>query len=270
MKKQKIIGVIGLGTMGGACAKNIACFSNYKILAYDIKNKNKQLPKISKVKNLKELIGKSQLLFLAIKPQDLDSFLRKNRNIILTVKPLLVSILAGVSIKSIEAALPGIKVVRVMPNLAVQVRESVSFVAAGKFVKQKELKEVKNIFSLMGNAFESKEENMDKITALSGSGPGFIYYFMESFYGTAIQMGFKKQEARRIVAQTFQGASRLALESGQDFSKLVKSVASRGGTTEAGISFFNKKQLSQNISKGLFAAYEKAKKISISFKEEKK
>ncbi|MCF7871282.1 MAG: pyrroline-5-carboxylate reductase [Candidatus Omnitrophica bacterium] len=269
MKKQKIIGVVGLGTMGAACAKNIADFSNYKILAYD-KNKNKQPSKTNTAKNIKELIRKSQLLFLAIKPQDLDAFLIKNRDIILAVKPLLISILAGVSLKSIEKALPGIKVIRVMPNLAVQTREAVSFIAAGKFVKEKELKEVKGIFSLLGGVFESSEKNMDKITALSGSGPGFIYYFMRSFYSTAIKMGFNKKEARRIVAQTFQGASKLASESDQDFSKLVKNVASRGGTTEAGISFFDKKQLSQNISKGIFAAYERAKKISLGSKKEKK
>ncbi|MCF7873522.1 MAG: pyrroline-5-carboxylate reductase [Candidatus Omnitrophica bacterium] len=264
IKKEKTIGIVGFGNMGSACAQAIALSDSYKVLVYDKRKSIKYCyPKVTKAKNLPTLIKESQLLILAIKPRDLDLFLEKNAAIILATKPLLISILAGVKIKTIEKKLPKIKVVRAMPNLAVKVKEAVTFITAGKLAKQKDLKEIKNIFSLMGYVLEGKEHTVDKITALSGSGPGFVYYFMKSFYKTALKMGFKKKEAKKIIVQTFQGASKLAFESDKDFSELLDLVASPGGTTEAGVSSFDKLKLSQKISKGLYAAYKKAKKISL-------
>ncbi|MCF7870113.1 MAG: pyrroline-5-carboxylate reductase [Candidatus Omnitrophica bacterium] len=270
MKKNIKIGVIGFGNMGSASAEAISAADGYQVLIYDQKKaKTRRAKGFQKAKNIEEIIRSCQILILTIKPQDLDQFLRKNQNLIIKNKPLLVSFLAGVAIKTIEAELAKVKVVRVMPNLAIKVKEGLTFIAAGSLATKNDLKLVKDIFSLMGEVIEGKEMLIDKITALSGSGPGFIYYFMESFYKTAIKMGFKKKEAKKIVAQTFKGASLLASDSNKDFFKLLSSVASPGGTTEAGISFFNQAKLSKKVSQGIYKAHNRAKKISSNTKRRK-
>lgn len=270
MKKSINIGVVGFGNMGSACAE-AALNSNYgKVVIYDRKKaKTSKAKGFLKVKNPEELINKVKFLILAIKPQDLGKFLDQNQDLLIKNKPLLVSLLAGVTIKEIEASLPGLKVVRVMPNLAIKAKQGLTFIAGGSLVKKNDLKQVKDIFSLVGEVVEGKEIFMDKITALSGSGPGFIYYFMESFYQTALELGFKKREARKIVMQTFTGAAKLAKETNKDFFQLLAAVASKGGTTEAGISFFKQAKLSSKIKKGIFAALEKAAKMPVDFKGER-
>ncbi|MFO8053133.1 MAG: pyrroline-5-carboxylate reductase [Candidatus Omnitrophota bacterium] len=270
MKKNITIGVVGFGNMGSASAEAISGAGGYQLLIYDQnKAKTRRARGFQKAKDIEEIIQGCQILILAIKPQDLDQFLRRNQNSIVKNKPLLVSLLAGVATKTIEAELPKVKVVRVMPNLAIKVKEGFTFIAAGSLAAKNDLKQVKKIFSLMGEVVEGKEALIDKITALSGSGPGFVYYFMESFYKAAMKMGFKKKEAKKIVAQTFKGASLLASQPDKDFFKLLRSVASPGGTTEAGISFFDQAKLSEKISQGIYKAYSRAKKISLNTKRRK-
>jgi pyrroline-5-carboxylate reductase len=270
MKINKTIGIIGFGNMGSACAEAILESGCNQVMVYDQKkSKTNKVKKIRKAKNIEQLVRESQLLILAIKPQDLTDFLDKNKHFIVENKPLVVSILAGVPLKYIEAKLPGVKAVRVMPNLAIKAKEGLTFISKGSLAKKNDLKQIKDVFSLMGVVIEGKEALIDKITALSGSGPGFIYYFMESFYKTAIKMGFKKKEAKIIVAQTFKGASLLAFDSNKEFFKLLNSVTSPRGTTEAGISFFNQAKLSKSISQGIYKAYGRAKKISSNTKRRK-
>lgn len=263
MKKLKRVGIIGFGNMGSACAEAIAFSRDIEVLVYDKKCiRIKKNVRLKKTKTAAELILKSQVVILAIKPQDLNQFLKDNCEVILKSQPLLISILAGVPLKRIESSLSGIKVIRVMTNLAVKVKEALTFMAPGKLIDKADLKKADYIFSLMGKVTECREVSLDKLTALSGSGPGFVYYFMDSFYKEAMKIGFKNSEAKEITVKIFQGAAKLALESGQDFSQLLRLVASPQGTTEAGVSFFDKNKVSKHISEGIAAAYQRAKSIS--------
>ncbi len=262
MKINKTIGIIGFGNMGSACAEAIFESGYSQVLIYDQeKSKINKIKKFKKAKNIEQLIKASQLLILAIKPQDLTDFIEKNQHFIIQNKPLLVSILAGISIKDIENKLPKVKVVRIMPNLAIRAREGLTFMSKGSLTKKSDLKEVEDIFSLMGQVIKGKESDIDKVTALSGSGPGFIYYFMDSFYKTALKLGFNKKDAKKIVTQTFYGATKLSKDNSQNFSQLLNLVISKGGTTEAGIAAFEKTKLAKSITKGIVTAFEKAKKM---------
>ena len=268
MKTAKTIGIIGFGNMGSACAQAISGCSKNKVLIYDRKkNKTKNRGKAQKAESAKEVILKSQILILAVKPSDFETLINQNQREIRKSSPLLISIIAGTSLAQIEKWLPGVKVVRAMPNLAAKVKKAITFIVAGSLVAKKDLDAIKRLFSSMGEVIAGEEKYIDKITALSGSGPGFIYYFMDSFSKKAQSMGFKKTMAKKIVAATFAGAAELASESGQDFNQLLKSVASAGGTTEAGIHSFEKAKLSQAIDAGIDAAFNKAKKLSSATKK---
>lgn len=271
MKINKTIGIIGFGNMGSACADAIGESGYSQVLIYDQeKSKINKVKKFKKAKNIEQLIKESRLLILAIKPQDLTGFIEKNQHFIIQNKPLVVSILAGVSIKDIEDELPKVKVVRVMPNLAIKAKEGLTFMSKGSLTKKSDLKQVEDIFSLMGQVIKGKESDIDKVTALSGSGPGFIYYFMDSFYKTALKLGFNKKDAKKIISQTFYGATKLSKDSSQNFLQLLNSVTSKGGTTEAGIAAFEKTKLAKSITKGIIAALEKAKTMSSGARKGKK
>lgn len=271
MKKSTNIGVVGFGNMGSACARAVLNSGYGKVIIYDRKKaKTKKAKGFVQAKNLKELIDKSKLLILAVKPQDLDKFLDQNQDSLIKNRPLVVSLLAGVPIKKIENSLPKLKVVRVMPNLAIKAKAGLTFISGGTLAKRTDLKQVNEIFSLVGEVIEGKEALINKVTALSGSGPGFIYYFMESFYQTALELGFKKKDAKKIVLQTFYGTAKLSKETGKDFSPLIDAVASKGGTTEAGVTCFKQAKLSSKIKKGIFAALKRAEKMSREFKGGKK
>ena len=271
MKRNEKIGIIGLGNMGYSLGFALRKVSRGKIYVYD-----KDQRKISGAgdfcigKNSQEVIENVGVLVLAIKPQDVRGFLRQTKSALLNHRPLLISIAAGIPTTFFEEYLKGLKVIRVMPNLGAKVGESVSFVCKGRYTQEKDLKIAKRIFSSIGEVIEIKEALLDKVTSISGSGPGYIYYFMDCIYQSARQLGFKEKQARDMVMQTFWGAIKLAKLCGKDFKLLAKEVASRGGTTEAALKVFKRKRLFQVVYQGIDAAHKRAKQLSGLYKNKSK
>jgi pyrroline-5-carboxylate reductase len=264
MKKKIDIGIIGLGNMGAACSLAIKGLSRVCIYAYDQDKKKtaKYKKNFPVTKNSEELIAKSDIVLLAIKPQDIDTFLNKTKETFLKKSPLLITIAAGISTKFFERRIKGLRVVRVMPNLAAKVGESVSFMSKGKFAKKADLGAVKVIFSRVGEIIEISEKYLDKVTAISGSGPGYIYYFMDCLYKGALSLGFPKEVAKRMVMKTFLGAAKLVKEGGGDFSKWVERVSSSGGTTQAALKVWDENKFAKLIEKGVGAAHSRAKELN--------
>lgn len=257
------IGLVGFGNIGSACAEAIADKPGFRVLVYDQKKSKLKAAKATiKAKSLEEVIRKSKIIILAIKPQDLDFFLAQGQKLILKYKPLLVSLMAGVSLDLIQRKLPQVKVARAMPNLAIKVKEGLVFISRGTQIKGADLKKLKKIFSLMGQVVEVKETFMDKVTALIGSGPGFIFYLMDIFYQQISQLGFRPKAAKEITCQLFFGSASLASNSKKSFRQLLADVASAKGTTAAGISFFKKVGLEKRVVGGIEAASKRAEKIA--------
>jgi pyrroline-5-carboxylate reductase len=262
MNSQLKIGIIGFGNMG-SCLGEVLKEAGKEILVYDKdKKKIKNIKGFKVCRDTKELIKKSNIVILAIKPQDMENFLKENKEYLLNYQPLLISIAAGITTSFFEKRIENIKVVRVMPNLAVKVKKSISFMCRGKNASFQDLKITKEIFSLVGKVLTVKENLIDKITALSGSGPGYVYYFMDCVYRAACKLGFKKEEAKKLVLFTFLGATQLAENSYKDFDVLIREVASPKGTTEAGLNIFKKKKLAKIIEESIKSAYKRAKEIS--------
>jgi pyrroline-5-carboxylate reductase len=259
MKKINL-GIIGFGNMGSAIGWALKKNKRYKLYAFEKDPQKQKNFKFSS--NLWQMIKVCDVILLAIKPQDTVKFLNESKLYLLDKKPLLISIAAGLATNYFEKHLPRARVVRVMPNLAARVNEAVSFIAKGKYANQNDINCVKDIFSYVGKTFITQEKMMDAVTAVSGSGPGFLYYFMEAVFKSACDLGFNTKDAKAMVSQTFYGAAKLALESGKDFSLLVNEVASPGGTTRAGLDVLEGFKLRKIMEKTLLAASQRSVQLS--------
>ncbi len=261
MNKKLRVGIVGFGNMGRAIAESLSS-GKYDVYVYDKdKNKTKGIPRNIIVKTLKGLLSESEAVILAVKPQDIKEFIEGSRGFI-NRKTLLISIAAGVPTYFFEKSMGRLKIVRVMPNLAARVKEAVSFICKGRFASKKDLDLALSIFKNIGIVFKVKEGFLDKATSISGSGPGYIYYFMDSLMQAALGLGFDRKTAREMVQYTFLGAVKLAIEGRKDFSVLVKNVASRGGTTEAALRIFERRKVSYAINDAVGAAYKRAKELT--------
>jgi len=259
MNKKLKIGIVGFGNMGRAIAESLS-LRRYSLYVYDKdKNKTKDISGAA-VRNLKELLSESNVVILAIKPQDIRIFIEESSGFI-NRKSLLISIAAGVPTYVFEKNMGRLRVIRVMPNLAAKVKEAVSFICRGRFASENDLSLALGIFKNIGVVFKVKESLLDKATSISGSGPGYVYYFMDSLMQAALGLGFDRKTAKKIVQYTFLGAVKLTINSKNDFSKLVKNVASRGGTTEAALGVFEKNKLPNIIRKAVHAAHKRAKEL---------
>ncbi len=271
MSRKIKLGIAGFGNMGCALAKALVKSRSFEVQVYDkSRAKTKGLKKPFLAQSLKQLIKTSRILILAIKPQDVGEFLRDLRQELIQKDLLLISIAAGIPLNLLEKQLKGVKIIRVMPNLAAKVKASMSFMAKGKYAKRGDLKTAQKIFSAIGEVMIIKESYLDKVTSISGSGPGYVFYFMFCLYRAAVGLGFDRRQAKKMVISTFQGAVKLAQSSNQDFKFLFSQVVSKGGTTEAALKIFQSRHLDKIIIAGANQAYRKAQNLSKKFSQNKR
>jgi pyrroline-5-carboxylate reductase len=206
----------------------------------------------------KECLKKADVVILAVKPQDsplLFAAIRPN----VDKGQVFLSIMAGVKIETIQQALGIQKVIRAMPNLPAQIGQGMTAFTATDDVTRLELAMIQNLLATTGKAVYVNNESMiDATTAISGSGPAYVYYFMDAMMQAAKQMGFSSSEAELLVVQTFTGAVDLYNKSNFSCEEWIKRVASRGGTTEAALNSFKINTLHQDIIDGAVAALNRA------------
>jgi len=254
------VGIIGFGNMGCAIGSALSKVRGFSVAAFE-KDKAKR-KKVTFFNDLSRLIAESNVIVLALKPQDIPQFLLENREFFLKNRPLLVTIAAGLSCGFFEQKLPGMHIVRVMPNLPAKVNAGVAFIAKGKNATKADMAIVEKIFQAVGKVFVAPESALDKVTAVSGSGPGFVFHLMDCFYSGALKLGFSAPVAREMVAQTFLGSAQLAANEKIDFKELAAQVASKGGTTRAGLDVLEAAKLNKLIDKTFSAAAKRAKVLS--------
>ena len=194
------------------------------------------------------------LLILAVKPQDAPA-LYPHLKLLLSEKQTVLSIMAGVSVKTIQEALGIQKVVRAMPNLPAQIGMGITGFTSDSSVTKSGLFAVQNLLNTTGKSiYFENEEMLHAVTAVSGSGPAYVFCFMEAMMEAARQMGFSATEAEVLVMQTFMGAVHLLGQNKISCTEWISRVASKGGTTEAALNSFNSNNLSDAIRQGLTAA----------------
>lgn len=203
----------------------------------------------------------ADLAILAVKPQDAPQLFEQIRGLAVPGQVWL-SIMAGVRMGTVAQALGVRKVARAMPNLPAQIGAGVTAFTATEDVTRIELVMVQNLLSTTGKTlYVEREELLDAATAISGSGPAYVYFFMNAMIEAAQRMGFSPSEAELLVAQTFTGAVDLYNKADLSCEQWIGKVASKGGTTEAALRVFERMHLHDGINAGLNAAWQRAEEL---------
>ena len=257
------IGVIGGGNMGEAIiASSLKHFFVY--VSEKDPGRQRYLQQNYKLscRSIKELVQACEIIVLAVKPQDIDEVLKEVRKF-LNKDKLVISIAAGITINFFERNLGGKpRVVRTMPNLPALIGQGITAVAKGKYAKKSDVELAGKIFNNLGHTVSVKEELIDAITAVSGSGPAYVSLFMEYMIKAAQSLGLKEDLAADLVKSTFAGSINLLLKKNISPGELRVKVTSKGGTTQAALDVFAKNNLDKIITKALQAAKKKARKLS--------
>jgi pyrroline-5-carboxylate reductase len=206
-----------------------------------------------------EYIREMDIIILAIKPQDTASLFPQLAPF-MHDRQMVLSIMAGVTIKTLDKALPTRKIIRAMPNLPAQIGMGMTGFTSAESVSKEEIFSIQNLLNTTGKSLYFDDEiRLDAVTAISGSGPAYVFFFMESMINAAIHMGFSRTQAEVLVEQTFMGAVHLLQSTHQVSAReWISRVASKGGTTEAALHSFQQNRLSESIENGLQAAHKRA------------
>ncbi len=260
--------VIGGGNMGLTFAKSF--LATHIVVAEDMYVLEKSLEKAEELKAQKvgtifgepgEFIKESDLIILAVKPQDVNELFAKIKPYI-DPQQVILSIMAGVKIEAIVEGLGTKKVVRAMPNLPAQIGVGMTVFTSSNEVTRIELVTVQNLINSTGKAiYVEKEEMIDAATAISGSGPAYVFYFMQGLIESAQGMGFNKAEAELLSYQTFRGAIELFNKFDFSCQEWIGKVMSKGGTTEAAFNVFEAEKTNDGFKKGVSRALARAQEL---------
>ena len=208
-----------------------------------------------------EVARLATVLVLATKPDQVGAALAEIAGVF-GPGHLLVSIAAGVTIAKLEGALPpGARVIRVMPNTPALVGAGASGFAPGKNATTADAELAGKLLSAVGVALPVKESLLDAVTGLSGSGPAYVYQFIEALSDGGVAAGLPRDAATRLAAQTVLGGAKMVLETGQHPGALKDQVASPGGTTIEGLHELEKGKLRATVMSAVRAATDKSKKL---------
>ncbi len=210
-----------------------------------------------------QVVRDSYIILLAVKPQQYREAVRDFANLV-REDHLIVSIMAGVSTRALEDCFPHVKprVVRTMPNLASHVGAGMAGVYPGRYASDADLLRAQRIFDAGGKSLHIQTEDlMNAITAVSGTGPAYYYFFTEALMEAATRVGLSPQYAKLLAKQTALGAARMMLESGEPPDVLREKVTSPGGTTAAAMQRFAANGVFEQIVDGVVAAFERSREL---------
>jgi len=257
--------IIGGGNMGATFAKSFIRSHSAdpdKVMILEILAEKIDALKKEKIGRIfsapKECVPLADIIILAVKPQASASLFAQMKDYV-DEQQVIVSIMAGVQINTIRQGLGATKIIRAMPNLPAQIGQGMTVYTSTDEVTRIELVMVQNLLNTTGKAiFVSKEAKIDAGTAISGSGPAYVFYFINAMKEAAKEMGFSDSSAQLLVTQTFKGTVSLFEQSNRDCQEWINMVSSKGGTTEAAIQSFESNQVQQLIKEGAKAALSRA------------
>lgn len=268
MKKKKTIGFIGTGNMGEALIAGLlkAKFvTPGQVVVFDSDSKRLQLIQkkygVKKALDNCHLVSECDPILLCIKPQSMQEVMEEISEC-LDPSKLLISIAAGVPLYVIEAyARKQLRLIRVMPNIAVLIQEGASAMAPGEMATETDLRLARDIFDCVGKTIILKESLMDAVTGLSGSGPAYIFLFIEALTDAGVHLGMTRAQAFTLATQTVIGSVKLLLETGQHPTLLREKVTSPGGTTVEGLYKLEEGGLRKILIDAVIAGAQKAKEL---------
>ncbi len=212
----------------------------------------------------REVAEDADVVVLAVKPQVLRRATGPIGDLVRDRNLLVISIAAGVRIEDISSWLGGhTAIVRVMPNTPALVGSGASALFAPPSITEAQCDTAESILRAVGiTVWLTNEDQIDTVTALSGSGPAYFFYLMEAMEATACKLGLTPKMARLLTLETAIGAARLALESSEDLSSLRKRVTSPGGTTERAIEIFDQAETDKTIERAISSAAVRSRELA--------
>lgn len=257
------INFIGGGNMAraiiGGLKQNGVEMSNITVLELDVQKRAELARDLHvQVTDTYAEFRNTDVIVLAVKPQQLKEVCQLLCPLL--TNQLIVSIAAGVRSKDISAWLNQYQnIVRVMPNTPAQIQAGVSALYAMSEVKPSQRDQANTLLKAVGETiWLDKEDKMDAVTAISGSGPAYVFYLIEAMQEAAVALGLTHEEASMLSLQTFAGASLLASQSTTDIKTLRAQVTSKGGTTEQGILSLESADIKRIIAQAAKAAADKS------------
>lgn len=262
------VGFIGCGKMASAIIRGILNSNFLKptdIMASEVLEEiaaaQKKSLGIEVITNNSEVAKKSDVIFLATKPQYIKQVLEEISSDI-TPQKLIVSIAAGVSTKTIEEVLrENTPVIRVMPNAPAVILEGMSGISTGKYATEEHTKFVKELLSNIGKCIVVDEDKIDVLTAISGSGPAFFYQIINEMAKAGDKLGLDFDKSLLLAAQTAIGSAKLMIESDLAPEELIKNIATKGGCTQIGVNYLEEQDFSTLIFETIKKTSEKAKAL---------
>ena len=260
MLENKRIGFIGGGAMceamiGGLLHKGL--LKPEQITVNDVASSRltllQQQHAVKTTDSATKVAGESEILFLTVKPQVMATVL-SNIGKVVPKKTIVVSIAAGIKIATMEKYLLGVPVIRVMPNTPVAVGEGMSAVARGTHADEKTAQLISEMFAAVGRSVVVEESMMDAVTGLSGSGPAFFFLMLDALSDAGVRVGFSRQNALLLSAQTMLGAAKMVLETGEHPGKLKDMVTSPGGTAITGVHMLETHSIRASLIEAVVAA----------------
>ncbi len=261
------IGFVGVGAMGSALLKGLinGGVNPDKIIATDV-TEDKLHEAAGKygfeaVADAIDVAVAARIIFLAVKPQDMKNMLKSIASAV-TDEHLLVSVAAGISTKDIEKRFDcNVGVIRVMPNTPCLVAEGAMALSGGKNVRDEDLKLVSSWLAEIGMVRVVPEKLMDAVTGLSGSGPAYVYSFIEALSDGGVLAGLPRELAAELAVQTVLGSAKMVMETGMHPAVLREMVTSPGGTTAAGLLELEAGGVRTAAIKAVHAAAERSKEL---------
>ena len=254
------LGFIGAGNMGKAIASGILSHGMLKeadILMSDVDPKA-QFGNVRIVPDCSEVLDECEYVILSVKPQIFPTLTDK-------IKAgkcrCIISIMAGVAVKTIKEAAPaGAKVIRVMPNTPCSIGRGITAIAQNDAAKEcNDFAE--QVFATTGETVSLPEELFDAVTGVSGSGPAYVYYFIRSMIRGGIDAGLEEQVAKKLTLATVSGAAEMVKRSSDSLDILIDKVCSKGGTTIQAVNCFDEKDFDGVVREGMARCVARSKEL---------
>jgi pyrroline-5-carboxylate reductase len=207
-------------------------------------------------------VREASIIVLTIKPQSRSEVVTQIRDHV-SREALLVSVLAGVTTERLQLALGQDQpVIRAMPNTPALVDEGATAIAPGTYATPAHMADAREMFEAVGEVVETREEMMDAVTGLSGSGPAYVYMFIEALTDAGVKQGLSRDVASKLAAQTVYGAAKLAIDTGKHPAILRDEVTTPGGTAIAAVSELESRGLRTTIINAVATATERSKELN--------
>jgi len=264
------LGILGAGNMAEAIARGVIAsglLAPEQVLASDVSPQRREWFQgqlgIRAIDDNRAVAREARTLLLSVKPQHMPEALA-GLGEVMDAQALVISIAAGISTLFIEGRLGGNahwRVLRAMPNTPMLVGEGIVALARGQHATEEDAAAARRLFETAAIVVDVAEEQIDAVTAVSGSGPAYVFYLVEQMIRAATELGLSPEQARQFAVQTAIGASRMLAESLESPQELRRKVTSPGGTTQAAITYMDQRDCAATMVQAIKAAAQRSREL---------